>query len=556
MGVIYDENKQRFFKIESSTVSGLQTDFMQAFYANLFVRSNSSGSLSFYIDLPTYSTSLGTKQYYKQDPNSILTTFSRPCVNFIFSGNVENLSALTLVHDIYRIDWDSYTNFLNCNDREGNNIKNSAESETIREKIFENGKLSEKTTIISREKSQSEDDFNNKNCVTKKEIVDKITQPILSITATTSAITYNTYGIRLPETIKTLGETEQSFFNDRDQFFIDTRYGFTVPDVNDNKELLYYEKGEFKTEILASTGKTYYTVSTGDTISGGTFTGTPVKGEYFTYFKIPNQPLITGGVVEGQLTTFSPKIQFTNVEDGDYYISQVVYNTGDTGFTGTVYTNTYSKQETILASGDPTEKESGNINDYGYYVETTSDTIHEIGLAFKVQQSALYRIGSVKKVFNVFGAKQKVITFSDTYSVTTPDYNLSQKVYIQSDSPNVLAQTSPQPDTKLDDACFLDTGWVFSGMAVGSVVTGATVELRFPSGGSVSKPTDLTGNFTFDDLDSGDYTLITHYRGYEIDIKTVSMSADTYLEYKINLLWSNRWDTWGKLANENYYTGP
>lgn len=555
MGLVYDENRRQFFKQEDSTVSGLKSDFIQAFYTNVFVNSNSTGSLAFHIDTPKYNMGLGTMRYYQQSPDSILTTFSKPCINFTFSGDVENLSALTLVHDIYRIDWVSYYNFLQCYNRPQDDMERQTDAEIIRERITENGVTTERIIQKDRAYSQSKDNFNRKNCVSKQEIINKIIYPIYSITASTSSITYNTYAIRLPETIKPVGQVEQLLFNDRDQFFIDTRYVFNIPDINNNKELTYYEDGEFKTKKI-SAETPYITISTGSTITGGTFANVPVKGDYFTYFKIPNQPLLTGDIASGQLTTFSPKIQFTNVEDGDYYIAQVNYNTGDTGFTGTVYTTTYSKYETILAEGNPTDRASGDLDNYGYYIETTSDTIHEIGLALKTKNSAIYRIGNVKEVFNIFGVKQKVVTFSDTYSVITPVYDLSDKVYVQSDSPNVLTQATLDPDTKLDDPCFLDTGWVLSGTVVGSIVTGATLVLHCPSGTDITKPTDSTGYFEFDDLDSGTYTLYTYYRGYQTDVRTLNITADSYITYKIKLLWSNKWDTWGKLANENYYIGP
>ena len=58
----------------------------------------------------------------------------------------------------------------------------------------------------------------------------------------------------------------------------------------------------------------------------------------------------------------------------------------------------------------------------------------------------------------------------------------------------------------------------------------------------------------FIDVLEGNYTMSTYYRGYQSRVDLITITADTTFNFKLNLTWGNNFDTWGKMANENYFS--
>jgi len=126
-------------------------------------------------------------------------------------------------------------------------------------------------------------------------------------------------------------------------------------------------------------------------------------------------------------------------------------------------------------------------------------------------------------------------------------------VQIESDSPFATSAAGLSTPPSLDYESPVGN-YILSGVVSGSTVTGATIQLTYPNNNFTITNTDLTGYYLFDNLQSGTYTLTTSYRGYEQDVRAVQISGNTSLGFRLNLIWGNNVDTWGKLAGENYYT--
>lgn len=509
MALIYNNSEKVFYKQDVAMTAGFGDTTIQSLYMNKFINVSIPNTTYFNFDTPMYTTYGGTRQYYGQDFNSIFTNFVKPYIRYTFSANTSSFgSGTTIVHDIYRIDYSTYSKA----------VEESASGNT--------SDSVEKVKILLRE-------------------------PVTTISAATTAITTN-YDLFPDEYCKNLGDFAFQLFEDKGQYFIATKFIFEREQgadyedfyqLNDNKQLVEvdYEKN-FREETL----------NRGFVITGGTYSGITVYGNFFTYFLLPNKPKIQEPYVEGYLDTFSPTFYFSDVDDGDNFLLQIEYpvSSGDSAnfSSTTVYSYQIPKDLTSLDS-----RSMLSVNDSEDWAITSekTDIMRKYTVPLQRSEHFWYRIGNTKSIINLFGVKQSVTTFSDAMSATTSSNIISTSVIIENDSPHI-SNIAPFGFGGYLDATDL---YSLSGTVRGSVVTGCTMQLLHPNGNSVTKISDSQGGFFFDNIESGrDYQLNTSYRGYQLDNRIITLTGDTILNFKLKLLWGNMWDTWGKLSGENYFS--
>lgn len=365
--------------------TGNNRNVAQSFKQNIFFDSNSSYTTPFTFNVPLFTTTGGTKDYYGQSPDAIFTSLINPSINFDFFQNTISFGVgVYITHDIYRIDWELF---------------NKAKNSTI-----------------------TQDEL-------MAEIQNKLENPIYSIIHQTSGMTSNTYHIEVGQFIKKLGDYKTELFKDRDQFIIDTNFIFSIRIASgvSNRQVL----PGVPTTISDNTITSGKTSSEEMIIESSDFKGLRFKGgNYFTFFEIPDKPTFEYPTPTGQTNTFTPEIFWSNGESADSYIVQVNYNTGDTSFTGSGVT-TY----TIPKSADYREVANNKL------VDSTSEfsadkTIRKYQISLKSNSCLIYRVGNVKELKNIFDVKQSVVTFSDTNNLCTQSSSIKDFVYTESDSKN------------------------------------------------------------------------------------------------------------------------
>jgi len=559
--LIYNSNEKIFIEKEYNQTAGNNNSVTEMFQSNRWINPNTPKNDLFIFDTPLFTTVGGVTNYYGQEVNSVFTNIARPFICFTFTANTGSLSADTTLiqHNIYRIDYNTYLNNISKLEAEISKEKRFKTS-TIEKKTITAPNGEKNTTITEKEieEIQKEEDYQTDKFYKGRDvsnvdnkfqaIIDLLEKPILTITAHTNTITSSEYNLFLEEYFKNLNSYKQQLFLDKSQYFITTNFRFIRNQggeyndfykFNENDNILY--PYDFQNEFIEETP--VYT----QTITAGTFSGVTVKGNFFTYFLIPNKPIFQKPIIENQLTTYSPTFFFDNVDDGDEYLLQVNYVSGDSQtFSGTVYTYVFSKEETML---NKDEIISVGEEDWETAKKRSSVT-RKISASLKPNKQFWYRIGNKKIITNLFGVKQSVVSFSDIKTAITSQNPLSLYVGVESDSPYVEDIVGLQTPDYLD--LEIET-FSLSGIVSGSIVTGATLQIIAQNGNYITQTTNTTGFYNFTELESGDYTLKTFYRGYQQDTRSITITGNTSLSFKLKLLWGNDVDTWGKMANENYY---
>ena len=536
--------------IEQRKTAGLQIDVNQTFYANKLINYNYQKSTAYTFVLPIIQPSFGTLNYNLQENSSIFPAFSNPCIKYNVTGTT---SAITIVHKIYKLDYETWSNYLECWNHENNpntETNVSTKSTATERKINRTDTNGNKTTeIIEETLSEKENSgmFDISKCPTLEYIQNKLATAVFPTGSTISgtSIMTDSYNFKPSEFFKNdQGETER-LFEDRGQYFITTSISMSA---------LTTFNGLGTVEGLgAQSATTISSAISAYTINTGAISGTSVSGHFMTYFIIPNRPKLEEPFVQDTLETFTPTFFWSNTGDGDRQNVQIAYDIADTGFTGTVFT--YNIETKNLNNSE--EFNTSTYGSDGWSDETTKDilkTIKEYSVPLKMNSDFRFRIGNIKEVNpNIFGVKQRVTTYSTTYTARTADITFSNNVYSSADSlySSEIANASALTSSDLCSGEALS----LSGTVYGSTVTGATMQLSYPSGNYIVQPTNDVGYFEFDSLVSGDYILTTTYRGYEVDSRTIALTASTVIDVNLKLLWSNDVDTFGKMANEtfNYY---
>jgi len=242
------------------------------------------------------------------------------------------------------------------------------------------------------------------------------------------------------------------------------------------------------------------------------------------------------------LLHFTPEIFWSNGEKADEYIVQVNYNTGDTTFSGDVFTYEIPKTDEFKKVSQSTIKDSTSE-----FAATKELRTYQLSL--KSGSCFIYRVGNVNTLIDMFGVKRSVVTFGDNRSLCTDSTPIKTFVRTESDSPYSRSVPTLDIPPSLEAESPL-TDYTLSGTVSGSTVTGATMMLTYPNMSSVQITTDSVGNFSFGSLEAGTYTLQTTYRGYATDIRSITISSNTSIFIELKILWGNSYDTWASKGND------
>jgi hypothetical protein len=536
MGITRDEIRQ---------TSGENNSIVQAFYGNIFIDYKGFDSEINSWEIPQFGTIGGVNSdlYYQQSAYAIFTNMARPFVRFDFTDNTDSFGPdTTIIHDIYKIDFETFSGYRTGLTKDGfdsvkRNIKTTQKKTTF---IDENGieKITTEKTEI--DESDSEQNYLNDKTTTLEELQRKLDEPIISLTAQTTGITTNIYDLVLEEEYKNLGGFSEIIFEDRSQYFIDTRFRFK------NTRILYGDYNEFVNGVASpvSVDSEFYLETDNErhVITGSSYSGISVVGNYFTYFMVPDKPKLAYPIPEGSIDTFTPEFFWKNGEGADAYLFQISYNTGDTGFTGTVFS--YPVEKNIDSLQEAVNRTKGPETEF-----TTSEKIRKFQLPLKSNKCFRYRVGNVKEIVDLFGVKRTIFTFSDSHVACTAFEPVKTFVKTRSDSPYLEEVPSLETPPSLESESPLSE-YTLSGMVTGSVISYAEVQLHYPNGSFVTSQTDAVGYFEFPELEEGSYTLITRYRGYQDNTKSITIDSDKYITVELKLLWGNEFDTWGDKAND------
>lgn len=565
----------------------------QVFYNNYLADSTPVETDYFSFYKPGYYTYGGTLDYLSQDPFAIFTNLIKPPIRFKFTSHTESLTGDSyFIHEIYKLDYDTYKLYSD------NQIANS---QKVNNSISKNNKESAPLNSIDLNNSNGVKFGNNEIPVPEKLFGQSLTSsdkntiqsyfdsPFITFTAATSAITGNVYDLFLDEYVKNLGEYKSQLFKNKGQYFINTKMVFNINLGKDYTDF-YTLNTSIKSGVTTFTAVTAISVVTGATgpitivtgvttqtaataffsqnvltsewnntqniissnnidykISSGPFTGTIVRGNYFSYFEVPDKPSMEYPIMQGQLSTFTPEFRWSNGDRADSFLMQINYNTVDTGFTGSSVINypveKNEKNEKTIKNRlkDPT-------------IETeTEKTIYFFQVPMKSNKQFIWRVGNSVELIDIFNVRRNVVTFSEYYSATSQSEAIRTYVVSESDSPFIEHvagfDTPPSLDYESEVA-----EYILNGTISGSTVTGATVQLTYPNSAYTISMTDSGGTYSFSGLQSGMYTLTTDYRGYQQDIRTINITSNTTENFKLHLIWGNNVDTWGKMAGESYYT--
>jgi hypothetical protein len=534
--------------------TGNQNNVAQSFKQNIFYDVSDGATYPFIFEIPKYDTYGGTKLYYQQDVRAIFTNLVAPFIRFNFTANTSSFGPNTFIkHDIYRVNWDIYSTVqsgLKADADDAVQLENYT-TEEIEEFDEATGRYVKKTikrtltglqnSIKSSRKPSDRPSDRLQNEIVKPTVADiqkQLNEPIFSVTATTTGITSNIYDFQINQYIKNIGDFKTELFKDRDQYIVDTNFIFNV-DVTPG--LVEYEIVDPETGAITNTPYSSSvqreTVSDRIQITEGEFKGLEfMNGAYFSYFQVPDKPVFEYPTPTGYTGTFTPEIYWTNGEGADEYLVQVTYNTGDTGFTGTVFSY-------VVPKTNETKQEGVNKIKTSDSEFTTSKPIRKYQLSLKSNKCLLYRVGNVKVLRNMFGVKQSVVTFSEYLSACTQVEPIKTYVFTESDSPYTEAISGFETPLSLEAESPL-TEYSLSGIVTGSTVTGATIQLIYPNSNFITTTTNSIGEFYFTGLNEGTYTLNTSYRGYASDSTSIVLSADTSLIIPIQIRWDNTYDIW------------
>lgn len=528
------------------TTTGDSDNIAQSFSQNIFFSSSEGVITPFMFDIPQYTTVGGTEDYYGQNPLAIFTSLVSPFIRFDFSANTSSFgSDVYIRHDFYRVNWDTFSVVQSgLKEEENNSIQSEKTLEETIEETDEDGvvkirKIKTTTnevnnTIKSKRKLSIEStEIGEKKFITPtfSDIQSQLDTPQFSVTASTTAITNSVYDLKLDQFTKNTEEYKSELFNNKDQYFVDTKFIFNKIT---NPELI--ESDEFPNKTTTETATEKKDIYKGD-FEGLTIPG----GKYFSYFQVPDKPVFEYPTPTGKIDTFTPEIFWSNAEKADSYMVQVNYNTGDTGFTGTIFTY-------LIPKTDEFKKESKNTSKESETEFTASKEIRTFQMSLKSNENLIYRVGNIYELKNLFGVKQSVVTFSDYNEITTQTEPIKTYVFTENDSPYELEIARLQSPPSLENES--PERFSFSGTVSGSTVSGATMQLIYPDTSYITTPTNTIGEFEFDELEVGTYTLNTSYRGYTTDSRLINITSATTVFINIQINWDNIYDIWAIKEND------
>lgn len=567
-------------------VTGENDSRVQAFYNNYYANLTPVQTNYFIFNKPSFVNYGGTSSYYSQDPFSIFTNLVRPPIRFLFSANTGSLSGDSyFIHKIYRLDYNIYklysdnqiTEPLEYSNKIDSNNANDI-SNSINPQIAGTSKITGRGFTTKNEIPSGNNPIplpeklygQNPTARDLSTLQKYLSEPLITFTAATSGITTLVYDLYLDQYIKKFGNYKTELFIDKAQYFVDTTMVFNVnlnrpynsytPSYSTsattsgmtgtNTSTFFASNLNISNQTITTPWENKYEInvrtSSGHTITSGPWSGLSVTGNFFTYFTVPDKPLFEYPILSGTLSTFTPEFRWSNGENADSFIFQINYNTGDTTFTGTVFNYPVEKKAENTKVSESIEH--GVDSQYA-----TSKNLYTFQVPVKSNKSFLFRVGNSKEIVDIFDVRRNVVTFSDYYSAISQPEPIRTYVFVEADSKYVEAVSGfLTPPSLLAESAIEE--YSLSGTVTGGTITGATMQLLYPNGNFVTTVTSTGGTYSFTGLEPGTYTLTTMYRGFETDIRYVVVTnANIVLNFRLHLLWGNGWDTWGSLADQNYF---
>jgi len=534
-----------------SITAGHSTTASQVFYNNNFADANDGTSPVYVFRVPQYVTYGGTPNYYDQDSTSIFTNVGNPPLRFIFTSNTFSLSGNSFfVHELYKLSYDVHRLYSDnqITNKPSFVNKNDVASSTDSKAGTKNKALENQETLKSG---------NNPIPIPEKFFGQPLTpndlstiqayfeNPISTITASTTGITGAIYDIPIKQFITSLGSYKQEALTDKAQYFLKTKMIFYL-----NLQKDYVDKYT----ITGTTGTTIATeawsdVFTGQTsseihsITASTYFGLNVAGHFFTYFVVPDQPIMEYPITQGDITTFTPEFRWSNSDKADSCVVQICYDIFNTGFTGTSIVD-YTVEKTL----DNVQV----LQNVTYGVDSQASTtknVYTTQIPIQSNTEFIYRIGNSKEIIDVFDVRRAVVAFSSPYTAQTLSTSLSGSVLVEIDSIHTATDVVPVVPPSLD---YENTFSVFylSGTITGSLVSGGTTTLITPNGSTLVAFISSAGTYSYSGLVPGDYTIYNNYRGYLTEARNFAIAGNTTYNFRIANLWGNALDTWGSKADE------
>lgn len=462
-----------------SRVSGDQNSSSQYLYQNTIIEPTFNGTQFFEYNIPTFNPSGASFDYYGQNVDTISTNFNNEkIIVFNWTGGEDALSGTNIWRqEIYQIPYSGYTDFVNS-------------TGTTQQALA-------------------------------TQIQQALSNPFVTLDLVASAVTnVGLYDYSLPALVKPTNQYTQQFFNDKYQYFIDSKLIFnrqvdntlggfiyetpfdgtsTVPPVTattGQQQYVYYNTDGLITGITPSIlGQFQTIISEGHQkkiVSGVTslVSGMTVNGAYFVYFTNPNKPNINvinnAPSVFGILDTFSPIFDFNNVSDGDYYNLYVNYDTNDISFTG----NQKALFTIPQQPGDP-------------------NFIRSHAQSLNAASNFIYKIGNTRELINIFGVKQHVTTWSvisSAYTANDGKFNVSGNVF-----QTYLQYGPPISSATVSFYVLTNSSSVDLGADVptdNSILGDVTQSLGGGVGSTFSALTDVNGYYEIPDVPGG-YSQVT-----------------------------------------------
>ena len=496
-----------------SKTSGSGDSLSQTFYSNYVQEIDDTVTTPLYFNVPVYNLIGATENFYRQDTAGISANLNNiKSFQFIITANTNSLSGTTKMrHDIYRIDYNTYTAFTSSDI--------SLTSTTTNLSAQSSGATSNSTVLTVLP--------NSSTAITQASlsIFNAITQPFYTFYEDVSGATFfiiSAHTLTLPQKIKPTGGYTQDLCIDKGQYFIDSTFLFEQPvdqtlgDVqmfSGNQAIQLYNMPFSSTSFVQTSNKV-------NTITGGTFAGTQISGATFTYFVPPKKADIfvvnDMPAVEGTLNTFAPIFSFKNVEDGDYYKVQVSYNVNDTAFTGATTIFKFSSQP-------------GN-----------AEYVRAVAAALTPNAQFLYRIGNTKEIINLFSVKQNVTTWSESFSATTAnDGNFKLSGFTYLNRVGVPISGASITITVLSTISSVDLG--SDTITDSSITSEVTNPLGAGAGTSITILSDVNGFFDFGRISGGLYKITAQALDPNLPSQTLNMviSSDTSLSFIFSITWGS-----------------